>query len=129
MKALGRHFGEILAFDPYHGRERHLARAHGLVLGVVGEAQGFFVRRRQIGQGELQRVEYGQAAWRGGIKHFAHAAFEYAVVDDADLLGNAHAFPEQAQRRRRIAAAKRFLQWPPGMLPRMARASSTVWAG
>ncbi len=105
MEALGRHFGEILALDPQLRRERHLARAHRLVLGMVGEAQRLLVPGRQVGDHQPQRVEHGHAPRRMRVQFLAHAALEHAELDHAVLLGHAEALAEGPDRGGGEAAA------------------------
>ena len=82
VEALHRHLHEILALDPCFVGEMHLARAEAFVLGVVREREHLRVRRIEVVDHQLDRIDHRHAPRRLRIQVLADAAFEDRVVGE-----------------------------------------------
>src|SRR5262249_19951571 len=82
-KLPGRVLTKIIAYDIQHARERHLARAHTLVFGIIDRLQFLHLAFRIVLDDHAQGAQDSHHTLGPLVEIFAQAVFEQGDVDHA----------------------------------------------
>src|SRR5262249_43548760 len=97
-------FTKIIAFNVEHARERHLACAHTLVLGIIDRLQLLHLAFRIVLDDHAQGAQDSHHTLSPLVEIFAQTVFEQGDVDHTVPFRYANALAECPDGLRRVAA-------------------------